>query len=73
MRADGSDRSQLTSGKWEVNAVQLSKDGKIFYLTTSEKSPFEQHFYRMPIDGGAREQLTGASAVTGRAVARRRA
>src|SRR5262249_57198193 len=28
------------------------------YLTTSEQSPFEQHLYRMPIEGGAREKLT---------------
>ena len=61
MRADGSDRQQLTNGKWEVNAVQLSNDSKFFYLPTSEKSHLlEQHFYRMPIAGGAREQLTTA-------------
>jgi dipeptidyl aminopeptidase/acylaminoacyl peptidase len=58
MDADGGDRKQLTSGKWEVNAVSLSRDGKSFYLTTSEESPFEQHFYRMSVNGGAREKLT---------------
>src|SRR5262249_3040087 len=26
--------------------------------TTSEQSPFEQHFYRMSVDGGPREKLT---------------
>jgi dipeptidyl aminopeptidase/acylaminoacyl peptidase len=59
MAADGSDKKQLTSGKWEVTAVQLSRDGKNFHITSSEQSPFEQHFYRMPIAGGAREKLTG--------------
>jgi dipeptidyl aminopeptidase/acylaminoacyl peptidase len=58
MAADGSDRRQLTRGKWEVSGVTLSHDGKSFYLTTSEESPFEQHFYRMPVTGGAREKLT---------------
>jgi len=58
MAADGSDRKQLTKGNWEVNAVTLSRDGKNFYLTTSEGTPFEQHFYRMPVAGGAREKLT---------------
>ncbi len=58
MNADGSDKKQLTSGKWEVNAVSLSRDGKNFYLTTSEESPFEQHMYRMSVNGGAREKLT---------------
>jgi dipeptidyl aminopeptidase/acylaminoacyl peptidase len=58
MAADGSDRKQLTQGNWEVNAVTLSRDGKSFYLTTSEGTPFEQHFYRMAVAGGAREKLT---------------
>jgi dipeptidyl aminopeptidase/acylaminoacyl peptidase len=58
MAADGSDRRQLTKGPWEVSAVRLSSDGKSFYLTTSEENPFEQHFYRMPVTGGAREKLT---------------
>ena len=58
MAADGGDKKQLTKGQWEVNAVALSRDGKSFYLTTSEQSPFEQHLYRMPVDGGAREKLT---------------
>jgi dipeptidyl aminopeptidase/acylaminoacyl peptidase len=58
MAADGTDRKQLTSGKWEVSGVSLSRDGKSFYLTTSEESPFEQHSYRMAISGGAREKIT---------------
>jgi dipeptidyl aminopeptidase/acylaminoacyl peptidase len=58
MSADGTDLKQLTKGQWEVNAVSLSRDGKSFYLTTSEQSPFEQHLYRMSIEGGAREKLT---------------
>jgi dipeptidyl aminopeptidase/acylaminoacyl peptidase len=56
--ADGSDRQQLTQGKWEVNNVDVSRDQRWFYLTTSEKSPFEQHVYRMAVTGGPREQLT---------------
>ncbi|HUK62959.1 MAG TPA: DPP IV N-terminal domain-containing protein, partial [Dongiaceae bacterium] len=55
---DGSGRRQLTSGKWEVMNVDLSDDKKWFYLTTSEKSLFEHQFYRMPVAGGAREQIT---------------
>ena len=58
MAADGSDKRQLTKGQWEVNAVSLSRDGRSFFLTTSEQSPFEQHLYRMSADGGAREKLT---------------
>ncbi|HET9426283.1 MAG TPA: prolyl oligopeptidase family serine peptidase [Gemmatimonadaceae bacterium] len=56
--ANGSDRKQLTSGKFEVMSVQLSNDGRSFYMTTNEGSPFEQHFFRMSVAGGARERLT---------------
>jgi dipeptidyl aminopeptidase/acylaminoacyl peptidase len=56
--ADGSDRRQLTSGKWEVMSVSLSSDRRSFYLQTSEESVFESHFYRMPIEGGTRAKLT---------------
>jgi dipeptidyl aminopeptidase/acylaminoacyl peptidase len=58
MAADGTDKQQLTKGKWEVVAVQLSRDGRSFYLTTSEESPYEQHAYRMAVTGGARTKLT---------------
>jgi len=56
--ADGSDRRQLTSGRWEVRDVALSPDRQSFYLHTNEVSPFEQHFYRMALNGGAREKIT---------------
>jgi dipeptidyl aminopeptidase/acylaminoacyl peptidase len=58
MDANGGDRRQLTSGKWEITAAQLSADKRSFELHTSEASPFEQHFYRMPVSGGPRERLT---------------
>jgi len=56
---DGTDRKQLTKGKWEVTAISLSRDGQSFYLTTSEQSPFESHFYKMPVGGGAAVKITG--------------
>jgi dipeptidyl aminopeptidase/acylaminoacyl peptidase len=58
--ANGSDKRQLTSGKWEVLDVTLTPDRKHFLMHTSEVSPFERHFYRMPVTGGPREQLTTA-------------
>ena len=61
VNADGTDRRQLTSGKWEVLDVQLSPDGKTFYLQTNEPSPFEEQFYRMSVNGGPREKLTTKS------------
>ncbi|HSC58431.1 MAG TPA: DPP IV N-terminal domain-containing protein, partial [Gemmatimonadales bacterium] len=56
--ADGSDKRQLTSGKWEVRGAEVSPDGRTFFLHTSEGSPYEQHFWRMPVGGGSREEVT---------------
>jgi dipeptidyl aminopeptidase/acylaminoacyl peptidase len=65
--ATGGAAKQLTSGKWEVTGVELSNDGSKFYLTTSETTPAERHFYSMPVAGGARTRITiapGSHAVT---------
>ncbi|HEV8383855.1 MAG TPA: prolyl oligopeptidase family serine peptidase [Candidatus Acidoferrales bacterium] len=56
--AEGSKPAQLTSGKWEVTGVQISRDKSKFYLTTSETHPGERHFYSMPVSGGARTRIT---------------
>lgn len=58
INADGSDKKQLTRGKWEVLGARISDDGRFFELHTSEVSPFERQFYRMPIAGGASERIT---------------
>lgn len=58
MNADGSDRRQLTKGAFEVLDVNLSDDRAAFELHTSEVSPFERHFYRLPITGGPAVRLT---------------
>ncbi len=50
----------LTEGKWEVADIDRSGDQKTFFLTTSEGSPFERHYYAMSVDGGARTKLTTA-------------
>jgi dipeptidyl aminopeptidase/acylaminoacyl peptidase len=57
-RWNGSDRRQLTSGKWEVLGVSVTPDRRSFYLTTSEASPFDAQLYRMSTTGGARERIT---------------
>lgn len=58
MNADGTGKQQLTTGKWEVEDVRLSADRRFFEMHTSEVSPFERHFYRMPVAGGAAERIT---------------
>ena len=52
------EKIQLTKGQFEITDANLSKDGKFFYLTSSEVDPGERHFYKMSVDGGARTQLT---------------
>ena len=58
VNADGSRLRQLTSGRWEVLDARLSPDRQRFYLETSETSPYESHFYHMPLSGGARTRIT---------------
>ncbi len=53
-------KNQLTSGKFEVQSVALSRDKQKFFLTTNEVHPGEQHFYSMPTSGGSRTRLTQA-------------
>ena len=60
-------KKQLTSGNFEVQQAGLSRDKKYFFLTTNQVHPGEQHFYRMPVNGGAMEKITtmtGAHQVT---------
>jgi len=49
---------QLTDGEWEVRRVQLSPDGKTWYLETSREHPGEEHLYHLPARGGVLERVT---------------
>lgn len=51
-------KKQLTSGKWEVQTLQLSGDKKTFYFTANVEHPGITHFYRMPVAGGEPVRLT---------------
>ncbi|KAA0994152.1 S9 family peptidase [Dyadobacter sp. UC 10] len=51
-------KTALTSGKFEVQNVTLSKDRKSFYIITNEVQPGEQHLYRVASTGGTRTRLT---------------
>ena len=50
--------TRLTDGSFEVFDPWISKDGKTWFFTSSEVSPFVRDFYRMPLDGGSRTRLT---------------
>jgi dipeptidyl aminopeptidase/acylaminoacyl peptidase len=61
------ERKALTSGKYEVQQANLSKDKKYFYIITNEVHPGEQQFYRLSIADGKKERITtmtGANQVT---------
>ncbi len=51
----------LTSGKYEVQQVALSRTKKHFYLTTNEVHPGEKHFYKLSVAGGVAEKITSAT------------
>ncbi|MFB9079207.1 prolyl oligopeptidase family serine peptidase [Flavobacterium procerum] len=52
-------KTQLTSGKWEVRDVTLSKDKKVFYLSTNTIHPGNREFYKLsPVDGILQPILT---------------
>ena len=52
------DRKQLTSGKFELDSVELSQDGRTFFFQSNEAHPGEQHLYSMSVDGGPRTRIT---------------
>jgi dipeptidyl aminopeptidase/acylaminoacyl peptidase len=65
--AEGGTPKQLTKGKFEIDNVTVSRDKATFYMTTSEGSPYERHFWSMKTDGSAKTRLTkavGSHAIT---------
>jgi dipeptidyl aminopeptidase/acylaminoacyl peptidase len=53
------EKKQLTSGNFEVYSPRLSENKKFWFFSSNEVHPGEHHFYRMPVEGGPREQITG--------------
>lgn len=51
-------KKQLTSGSYEVQTLQLSRDHKTFYFTANREHPGITHFYRLSVSGGEPVQLT---------------
>lgn len=52
------EKKQLTSGKWEVQTLQLSKDKKTFFITANKEHPGITHFYKLNSQGGDLQQIT---------------
>lgn len=51
-------KKQLTSGKWEVQTLQLSNDKKTFYFTANIDHPGLTDFYSLPVSGGSPVKIT---------------
>ncbi|MFC4211755.1 alpha/beta fold hydrolase [Pedobacter lithocola] len=52
------DKKQLTSGKWEVQSVQLSKDKSTFFIKANKEHPGITNFFKIGVNGGALTQIT---------------
>ncbi|RYD71878.1 MAG: S9 family peptidase, partial [Sphingobacteriales bacterium] len=52
------DKKQLTSGKWEVQSVQLSKDKSTFYFKANKEHPGITNFFKVGVNGGEPVQIT---------------
>lgn len=52
------EKKQLTSGKWEVQRAQLSKDKTAFYISGNKEHPGITHFYKLSVNGGDLVQIT---------------
>ena len=46
LSAENAKPKQLTEGKWEITAADLSQDGRTFYITSTEAHPGERNLYR---------------------------
>jgi dipeptidyl-peptidase-4 len=56
---DGKQLKQLTSGDWEVSAVDaVDEQAGVVYFTAMEKSPLERHLYRVGLDGSGFARIT---------------
>ncbi len=59
--ADAPSADAVTSGRFEIDRVQLSPRGDRFYLESTEQHPGERHLYAVSVDGGERTRLTTAT------------
>ena len=54
----GTQRSQLTDGRWETSQVAVSRDGTSFYFLCNRAAPIDYEVCAVPSAGGAVRELT---------------
>ncbi|HEX9704248.1 MAG TPA: alpha/beta fold hydrolase [Gemmatimonadales bacterium] len=59
--ATGGAARALTRGDWEVQDVELSPDGRTFYLHTNEGDWGQAHFWALDVGSARKTQLTSAA------------
>ena len=52
------EKKQITSGKYEVQTLQLSNDKKSFYFTANMEHPGITHFYKISVLGGSSAKIS---------------
>lgn len=52
------DKKQLTTGKWEVQTLKLSKDKSTFYFTANKEHPGITNLFKLGVNGGDPVQIT---------------
>lgn len=58
--ANGEPIRQLTDGEWMVTHVaHVDERRRLAYFVATKEAPLERHLYRVPLDGGETERLTG--------------
>jgi dipeptidyl aminopeptidase/acylaminoacyl peptidase len=55
------EKTPITSGKYEVQRVQLSNNKKDFFITTNQAHPGEKHLYRVAVNGGQAARITNTA------------
>jgi dipeptidyl aminopeptidase/acylaminoacyl peptidase len=56
--ADVPSRTPITTGRFEIDHVQVTPDGQHFLVQSTEAHPGERQLYSVPVSGGARTRLT---------------
>ncbi|RMH88116.1 S9 family peptidase [Lysobacter pythonis] len=60
---DGQTRRQLTQGRWEASAVEVTRDGGAFYFRCNRKWPGDYEVCRVPAGGGDVREVTALDSV----------